>query len=67
MPHGVPRKLIFPFQWHEGAHRYEPLAGLRAFLSATPHCVAAVLAYNGTEMIKLGERQWAVPLGLFLS
>ncbi|MFZ3137506.1 MAG: ATP-binding protein [Thermodesulfovibrionales bacterium] len=43
------------------------IAGLRAFLSATPHCVAAVLAYNGTEMVKLGERLWAAPLGLLLS
>lgn len=43
------------------------LIGLRAFLSATPHCVAAVLAYNGTEMVKLGDRLWAVPLGLLLS
>lgn len=43
------------------------LAGLSAFLSATPHCVAAVLAYNGTEMVKLGDRLWAVPLGLLLS
>lgn len=43
------------------------LAGLKAFLSVTPHCVAAVLAYNGTEMVKLGERLWAVPLGLMLS
>ena len=43
------------------------LAGLRAFLAATPHCVAAVLAYNGTEMVKLGERLWAMPLGLLLS
>jgi len=43
------------------------LAGLRAFLSATPHCVAGVFAYNGTEMAKLGERLWAVPLGLLLS
>jgi predicted AAA+ superfamily ATPase len=43
------------------------LVGLRAFLSSTSHCVAAVLAYNGTEMVKLGERLWAVPLGLLLS
>lgn len=43
------------------------LVGLRAFLSSTPHCVAAVLAYNGAEMVKLGERLWAVPLGLMLS
>ena len=49
-------------RWNDG-----DLAGLRTFLSATPHCVAAVLAYNGTEMVKLGERLWAVPLGLLLS
>jgi predicted AAA+ superfamily ATPase len=43
------------------------LTGIMAFLSATPHCIVAVLAYNGTEMVKLGERLWAVPLGLLLS
>ena len=43
------------------------LSGLKAFLAATPHCVAALLAYNGTEMVKLGERLWAVPLALVLS
>jgi len=52
----------------KSAARWEDrdLAGLRAFLSSTPHCVAAVLAYNGSEMVKLGERLWAVPLGLLL-
>lgn len=52
----------------KSAARWEDrdLVGLRAFLSSTPHCVAAVLAYNGTEMVKLGERLWAVPLGLLL-
>ncbi|HMK61698.1 MAG TPA: ATP-binding protein [Dissulfurispiraceae bacterium] len=43
------------------------LAGIRAFLSATPHCIAGLLAYNGTEMVKLGNRLWAVPLGQLLS
>ncbi len=52
----------------KSAARWEDrdLTGLRAFLSSTPHCVAAVLAYNGSEMVKLGERLWAVPLGLLL-
>ncbi len=52
----------------KSAARWEDrdITGLRAFLASTPHCVAAVLAYNGTEMVKLGERLWAVPLGLLL-
>jgi predicted AAA+ superfamily ATPase len=43
------------------------LIGLRAFLSSTPNCVAAVIAYNGDEMVKLGGGIWAVPLRLLLS
>jgi predicted AAA+ superfamily ATPase len=43
------------------------LAGLRAFLARTPGCRAAVLAYNGTEVVRLGERLWALPLGWLLA
>jgi uncharacterized protein len=43
------------------------LSGLEAFLAATPHCVGGVLCYNGTEAVRLGERLWALPLGLVLS
>ncbi len=43
------------------------LAGLRAFQSATPHCRAAILAYNGPEAVSLGSGLWALPLGLVLS
>ena len=43
------------------------LSGLEAFLAATPHCVAGVLCYNGTEAVQLGERLWPLPLGLVLS
>jgi predicted AAA+ superfamily ATPase len=43
------------------------LSGLEAFLAATPHCVAGVLCYNGTEAVRLGEKLWALPLGLILS
>ncbi len=42
------------------------LAGLRAFLDKTPPCRAAFLAYGGTEILKLGERLWAVPLAAVL-
>jgi hypothetical protein len=43
------------------------LAGLRAFLSATPRAKAAILAHNGTEAVKLGDRLWAIPVGLLLA
>ena len=43
------------------------LSGLRAFLDRTPACVAAVLAYNGKEAVKLGERLFAIPLGQLLT
>jgi hypothetical protein len=51
------------------ASRWEArdLAGLKAFLAATPGCVAAVLAYNGTELVPLGERLWAAPISEVLS
>jgi predicted AAA+ superfamily ATPase len=38
------------------------LTGLRAFVDRTPGCVAAVLAYNGREAIKLDGKLWAIPL-----
>jgi len=47
--------------------RDHDLSGLRAFLRATPHCDAAVLAYNGVEAVQIDEKIWAVPLSLLLS
>jgi predicted AAA+ superfamily ATPase len=43
------------------------LAGLRAFLQATPHCVGAFLAYNGPEAVSLGDRLWAIPVSQLLA
>jgi len=43
------------------------LAGLNAFLKATPHCKAAILCHNGKDAVKLGERLWALPINLILS
>lgn len=43
------------------------LSGLRAFLAATPGCRAAILAHNGSAAVRLGDRLWAVPLGMLLS
>jgi hypothetical protein len=43
------------------------LAGLRALCSKTPDIAAGILAYNGPEAIALGEKLFAIPLGLLLS
>jgi len=47
--------------------RERDLAGLKAFLSATPHCKAAILCHNGKDAVKLGEKLWALPISLILS
>jgi len=49
-------------RWHD-----RDLAGLKAFLSATPHCKAAILCHNGEDAVKLREKLWALPVGLVLS
>ena len=53
----------------KGAGRFgeRDLAGLRAFRERTSGLLAGVLAYNGTEVISLGDRLLAVPLGLLLA
>lgn len=53
----------------KAATRWEnrDLAGLSAFLQRTPRCRAAVLAYGGTEVFRLGERLWVVPLAMLLA
>ncbi|MGH7151287.1 MAG: ATP-binding protein [Planctomycetota bacterium] len=43
------------------------LAGLRSFLAHTPEARAGLLAYDGTEAVSLGDRLYAVPLGLMLA
>jgi hypothetical protein len=43
------------------------LAGLKAFVAATPRCVAGILAYNGSTPVSLGGKLWAIPIGLLLS
>jgi uncharacterized protein len=52
----------------KAATRWESsdLSGLTAFLDRTPACVAAVLAYNGREAVRLDDRLWAIPLGHLL-
>jgi hypothetical protein len=48
-------------RWSKG-----DLSGLRAFLERTPDCIAAVLAYNGKESVKLDDRLFAILLGQLL-
>lgn len=53
----------------KAASRFGPgdLSGLKAFLASTPGAAAGILAYNGGELVPLGERLYAVPLSLLLS
>ena len=43
------------------------LLGLKAYLSSTKICRAAILAYNGSEVMRLDDKIWVVPLQLLLS
>ncbi len=49
-------------RWQE-----KDLSGLKAFLSATAHCKAGVLCYNGDDAVRLGSKLWALPTNLILS
>lgn len=43
------------------------LTGIKAYLSSSKRCRAAILAYNGNDVLKLEDRIWAVPISLLLS
>ena len=49
-------------RWQE-----KDLAGIKAYLSSAKKCRAAILAYNGRNVVKLEDKIWAVPLNLLLS
>jgi len=53
----------------KGSARWESrdLSGLKAFLAATPQCIGGILAYNGSAPISLGDRLWAIPIGMLIS
>lgn len=55
-------EIKFGTRWEE-----RDLSGLKAFISSTPSCMAAILAYNGYEIVRLGDKIWAMPLGVVLS
>lgn len=49
-------------RWQEG-----DLTGLKAYLDTSKNCRAGILAYNGTEVLRLADKIWAVPISLLLS
>ncbi|MBI2933510.1 MAG: DUF4143 domain-containing protein [Planctomycetes bacterium] len=49
-------------RWNDG-----DLVGLTSFVEKHPRCRAAILAHNGREAASLGDRLWAIPLGLLLA
>lgn len=49
-------------RWRSG-----DLAGLSAFIKSNPACQMGLLAYNGSQTVKLGDRCWAVPISRLLS
>ncbi len=49
-----------------GRFRDRDLAGLEAFTKKTSRVRAAVLAYNGTETVKLGDKLYAIPMSTLL-
>lgn len=53
----------------KAAARWESrdLASLEVFLARTPGCCAAILAHNGREAARLGDRLWAIPIGLLIA
>lgn len=55
-------ELKYSSRWHE-----KDLDGLRTFLKSTKNCRAAILAYNGREVFKIGDRVHVVPVSLLLS
>ncbi|MFH1777449.1 MAG: ATP-binding protein [Candidatus Omnitrophota bacterium] len=49
-------------RWHR-----RDLTGLKYFLSTSKECHAAIIAYNGTEIFKIEDKIWAVPISVLLS
>lgn len=43
------------------------LLGLKAFLASSGNCQAAILAYNGSETVKLEDKIWVIPVSTMLS
>ncbi|MFA5031425.1 MAG: ATP-binding protein [bacterium] len=49
-------------RWHE-----QDLIGIKAYLHSSKKCRAGILAYNGTQIIKLEDKIWVLPINLLLN
>lgn len=45
----------------------DDLTGIKAYLQSSKNCLAGILAYNGTEVLKLRNKIWAIPIPLLVS
>lgn len=43
------------------------IAGIKAYIAGSTNCKAGIVAYNGTQVIKVAEKIWGVPYSLLLS
>jgi len=43
------------------------MAGIKAYMAGSKNCKAGIVAYNGTQVVKVGEKIWGVPVSLLLS
>jgi uncharacterized protein len=43
------------------------ISGLKAYMAGSQYCLAGIVAYNGTEVLKLSNKIWGVPISLLLS
>ena len=43
------------------------LSGLKVFVNNTENCIAGIVAHNGNNIARLGEKLWAIPLSVLLS
>lgn len=42
-------------------------SGLKSFVDKTENCIAGILAYNGSEAMRISEKLWTLPVSLILS
>ena len=43
------------------------LKGLKAYIGSSKNCRGGLLVYNGTEVLKLEDKLWAVPASILLT
>ncbi len=68
-PAGIDDLETGPYIEAKAGTRWEnkDLSGRRSFLASSPHCVAGILVYNGTEAVKIDDKLWKIPISTVLS